>query len=188
VKLGESRRTLYGVVGFQASKTQASLLCLVVVLPISVNGAVSCVYSQRCMQTSGLANNFAWSWSWNRDFVLGAQSRLGRSGLSTSFSSIDIWRYGQASAANRGARERNKHAVVSRSDRAVLGRTHNMGELWVPPGGGAISISVRSATCLLNLAHSNSSGSFERSQDEVHFASVGPFGCRQCGSLLQGAI
>jgi hypothetical protein len=180
VKLGDSRRTLYGVLGDQASKTQASLLCLVVILPISAKGAV---YMQTCMRTSGLAKGFAWSWSWNA-ICLGAQSRLGRSGLSTSFSSIDIRRYGQASAANRGARERNKHAVVSRSDRAVLGRTHNMGELWVPPGGGAISISVRSATCLLNLAHSNSSGSFERSQDEVHFASVGPFGCRQCGSLL----
>jgi hypothetical protein len=77
VKLGESRRASYGVVGVQASETQFSLLCLVVVLPISANGAV---YRQRCMQTSGLAKTFPWAWSWNRDFVLGAQSRLGRSG------------------------------------------------------------------------------------------------------------
>ena len=44
VKLGESRHAFDGVVGVQASKTQVSLLCLVMVLPISANGAV---YRQR---------------------------------------------------------------------------------------------------------------------------------------------
>jgi hypothetical protein len=96
VRVDYSKRALDSVVGSQASKTLVSLLCLVVVLPISANGAVSSLYRQRRMQTSGLANSFAWSWSWNCDFVLGAQSRLGRSGLSTP-SSLDIRRYGRVS-------------------------------------------------------------------------------------------
>jgi hypothetical protein len=96
VRVNYSKRALHSVVGVQASKTQPSLLCLVVVLPISANGAVLCVYRQRCMQTPGLANNFAWIWSWNRDSVLGAQSRLGRSGLSTLWS-LDVRRYGRVS-------------------------------------------------------------------------------------------
>jgi len=64
-----------GVVFVQASETQVSLLCLVVVLPISANVAV---YIQTCMQTSGSAKGIPWSWSWNAILFLGAQSGLGR--------------------------------------------------------------------------------------------------------------
>jgi hypothetical protein len=83
VKLGEFRRASYGVVGVQASKTQLSLLCLVVVLPISANGAV---YRQRCMQTQ----------DFSLGLVLEPRFRPGRSvpfrqvRISRSFVSLDM--------------------------------------------------------------------------------------------------
>ena len=127
VKLGESRRTLYGVVGVQASQTQFPLLCLVVVLPIFANRAV---YSKKCMQTSGLAKSFSWSWSWNCDFVLGAQSRLGRSGYRSPFCGFDM---------DRSVRknEEHKREVSMRWYHAAIepwGK-QNVEHLWVPPGG-----------------------------------------------------
>jgi hypothetical protein len=186
VKLGESRQTLYGVVDVQASDMQSFLLCLVVVPPIFANGAVYTLYRQTCMQTSGLAKKFS--------LGLGLEPRF-RPGRSVPFRQVRISRRLSSLDMDRSVRknEEHKREVSMRWYHAAMELSWGGTKRGIALGpatrtAGAISTPVRPATCLLNLAHSNSSGSIERSQDEVHRTSVGPFGRRQCRPFLEGAI
>jgi hypothetical protein len=79
---GEARRVQTGIVWRRGRPSQrdAVLFTLLGGGPAYLYQRGCVLYRQRCMQTSGLAKTFPWAWSWNRDFVLGAQPRLGRSG------------------------------------------------------------------------------------------------------------
>jgi hypothetical protein len=100
VKLGESRRTLYGVVDVQASDMQSFLLCLVVVPPIFANGAVYTLYRQTCMQTSGLAKKFS--------LGLGLEPRF-RPGRSVPFRQVRISRRLSSLDMDRSVRKNEEH-------------------------------------------------------------------------------